>query len=126
MCFSDAEGVGCATMTDLYKSRTEADGMTAKGPIYVLDAVTNDVLITPTAITGKWLITSELYITGGELRYPICTYISTAPTTVMTARIWPPILYRTIWLFTHTSSLVHIGTNVFTRPTNIACDRQRQ
>lgn len=56
-------------MTDLYKERTESDGMTAKGPIYVLDAVTNDVLISPTAFTGKWLITSELYVTGGELKY---------------------------------------------------------
>lgn len=69
LCFSDMEGAGCATMTDLYKSRTESDGMTAKGPIYVLDAVTNDVLITPTAFTGKWLVTSELYVTGGETCY---------------------------------------------------------
>ncbi len=52
-------------MTDLYQTRVESDGWTAKGPIYVLNPVTNDIILTPTAFTGRWLITSDLYVTGG-------------------------------------------------------------
>lgn len=52
-------------MTDLYKERVQSNGWTAKGPIYVLDAETNDIILTPNAFTGKWLITSDLYVTGG-------------------------------------------------------------
>lgn len=62
------EDGGCATMTDLYHSRVERDGWTSKGPIYVLDD-DNNVVITPTEITGKWLLESELHIRNGSSFY---------------------------------------------------------
>ena len=62
------EGDGCATMTDLYQTRVESDGWTAKGPIYVLDD-NNTVLTSPDEITGKWLLAAELFVREGAVFY---------------------------------------------------------
>ena len=55
-------------MTDLYQMRVESDGWTPKGPIYILGD-DNEVLLQPTAFTGKWLITSELHVRTGSVFY---------------------------------------------------------
>ena len=55
-------------MTDLYQARVESDGWTPKGPIYILDE-DNDIDYAPTAFTGKWLLTAELYIRKGAVFY---------------------------------------------------------
>ena len=65
---SDLEGGGCGTMTDLYTSRVESDGWTPKGPIYTLDD-NDDIMYSPTSVTGKWLLTSELFILSGSVFY---------------------------------------------------------
>lgn len=62
------EGSGCGTMTDLYNSRVESDGWTPKGPIYILDE-DNNIDLAPTAYTGKWLLTAELYVREGAVFY---------------------------------------------------------
>lgn len=60
----DAEGKGCFTMSDLYNFRGEWGSGKSKGPVYVLDD-DNKVNYYPDKFTGKWLLTSELYVTGG-------------------------------------------------------------
>ncbi|CAN0082430.1 unnamed protein product, partial [Laminaria digitata] len=62
------EDGGCGTMTDLYKTRVESDGWTAKGPIYVLDE-NYDIIEKPTEFTGRWLLTSELHVLRGSVFY---------------------------------------------------------
>ena len=65
---SDLEGGGCGTMTDLYMSRVESDGWTPKGPIYILDD-NDDIMYSLTSVTGKWLLTSELFVLSGSVFY---------------------------------------------------------
>ena len=65
---SDLEDGGCGTMTDLYKSRVEKDGWIPKGPIYILDD-NDDIMYSPTNVTGKWLLTSELFVLRGSVFY---------------------------------------------------------
>lgn len=60
----DAEGAGCFTMTDLYQFQGYYNDGESKGPIYVLDA-TDDVDMFATSGTGKWLLTSDLFVEGG-------------------------------------------------------------
>ncbi|CAM9124777.1 unnamed protein product [Ascophyllum nodosum] len=62
------EGSGCGTMTDLYQTRVENDGWTPTGPIYILDE-NDDIVLAPTAYTGKWLLTAELYVREGAIFY---------------------------------------------------------
>ncbi|CAM9925001.1 unnamed protein product, partial [Ascophyllum nodosum] len=62
------EDGGCGTMTDLYKNRVEKDGWTPKGPIYILDD-NDDIMYSPTSVTGKWLLTSDLFILNGSIFY---------------------------------------------------------
>ncbi len=65
-----ADGEGCFTMTDLYKSRFETSGgvLYPKGPVFALDE-NNDIIEEGDAVTGKWLLTAELYVTGGAIFY---------------------------------------------------------
>eukprot|EP00752_Nemacystus_decipiens_P013622 g12080.t1 len=65
---TDVNGGGCFTMTDLYNFRGEWSDGTPKGPVYVLDD-DNNVDYDPDGFTGKWLLTSELYVTGGATFY---------------------------------------------------------
>ena len=72
---TDAESAGCFTMTDIYNWRgTESSGgvVSSKGPIYQLDdsgaIVTNPGEI-GSAVTNKWLLTAELYVTDGAIFY---------------------------------------------------------
>ena len=51
-------------MTDLYNFRGEYNDGKSKGPVYVLDD-NNRVDEYPDRFTGRWLLTSELYVTGG-------------------------------------------------------------
>ncbi len=60
----DAEGEGCFTMSDLYNFRGEWNSGKSKGPVYVLDD-DNNIDYYPDKFTGKWLLASELYVTGG-------------------------------------------------------------
>ena len=62
------EGEGCATIGQLYKLRCERDGWTPKGPIYILDE-NNDIDLNPLAITGKWLVTADVYVRTGAVFY---------------------------------------------------------
>ncbi|CAM9132608.1 unnamed protein product, partial [Ectocarpus fasciculatus] len=62
-----AEGEGCFTITDIYKSRLESDG-SGKGPIYNLDDSYN-IVLNPEVLSNKWLLTAELHITGGAIFY---------------------------------------------------------
>ncbi len=60
-------------MSDLYNFRgTESSGgeVVSKGPVYQLDD-TNDVYpgLVGEPVTNKWLIASELYVTGGAIFY---------------------------------------------------------
>ncbi|CAM9851371.1 unnamed protein product [Ascophyllum nodosum] len=59
---------GCGTMTDLYKFRAENDGWTPKGPLYILDD-NDDIMYSPTSVTGKWLLTSDLFVLTGSIFY---------------------------------------------------------
>lgn len=63
---SDFEGGGCATLTDLYESRSDNNG--SKGPLYILDDDDNKVegIATP---TGRWLLESDLYVEDGSILY---------------------------------------------------------
>lgn len=51
-------------MTDLYNSQGEWKDGKSMGPVFVLDDE-NLVDEYPIRFTGKWLLTSELYVTGG-------------------------------------------------------------
>eukprot|EP00752_Nemacystus_decipiens_P009556 g8536.t1 len=70
-----AESPGCFTMTDIYNWRgTESSGgvLSSKGPIYQLDD--NGDVVDPVGeigepVTGKWLLTAELYVTDGAIFY---------------------------------------------------------
>lgn len=61
---TDAEGEGCFTMTDLYGFQEMGSDGRSMGPVYVLDD-DDEVDLYPDSFTGKWLLTSEMYITGG-------------------------------------------------------------
>ena len=65
-CFDliDAEGTGCFTMSDLYDFNGEGDDGKSNGPVYVLNE-DDEVDLYPSTFTGKWLLTSELWVTGG-------------------------------------------------------------
>eukprot|EP00903_Cladosiphon_okamuranus_P017354 g15988.t1 len=63
-----AEGEGCFTMTDLYNFRGEWNNGEPKGPVFVLND-DDEVDLYPDKFTGKWLLTSELYVTGGGTFY---------------------------------------------------------
>lgn len=52
-------------MTDLFDFRND-EGKT--GPVYILNE-NDEIDYDATAPTGKWLLTSELYITGGGKKY---------------------------------------------------------
>ena len=72
---TDAESEGCFTMTDIYNWRgtVSSGGVdSSKGPVYQLDD-TGSVVENPGAIgspvSGKWLLTAELYVTGGAVFY---------------------------------------------------------
>lgn len=59
-----ADGDGCFTMSDLYNFRGEGSNGKSNGPVYVLDT-DGYVVESPNSFTGKWLLTSELFVTGG-------------------------------------------------------------
>eukprot|EP00903_Cladosiphon_okamuranus_P017355 g15989.t1 len=63
-----ASGEGCFTMTDLYDFQEKESNGRSKGPVYVLDD-DDEVDLNPDSFTGKWLLTSELHITGGGTLY---------------------------------------------------------
>eukprot|EP00752_Nemacystus_decipiens_P013623 g12081.t1 len=63
-----AHGDGCFTMTDLYNFRGEWSDGKSKGPVYVLDD-NGYVDEYPDRFTGKWLLTSDLFVTGGGTFY---------------------------------------------------------
>eukprot|EP00903_Cladosiphon_okamuranus_P010100 g9565.t1 len=63
-----ADGEGCFTMTDLYDFQEKGSNGRSKGPVYVLDD-DDEVDLYPDSFTGKWLLTSELHITGGGTFY---------------------------------------------------------
>eukprot|EP00752_Nemacystus_decipiens_P009061 g8090.t1 len=70
-----AESEGCFTMTDIYNWRgTESSGgiLSSKGPIYQLDDsgdIVDPVGEIGDPVTGKWLLTAELYMTNGAIFY---------------------------------------------------------
>lgn len=64
-CISDAEGEGCFTMTDLYNFRGTWNDGKSKGPVHVLDSYDRLDAYPSGEFTGKWLLTAELYVTGG-------------------------------------------------------------
>lgn len=78
-CTTDAEGKGCFTMTDLYNFRGEWNDGKSKGPVFVLGD-DNNVDYYPDSFTGKWLLTSELYVTGGGTKVYLCRYSMPPPT----------------------------------------------
>lgn len=51
-------------MTDLYNFRGAWATGEVKGPVFVLDD-DDEVDSDATEVTGKWLLTAELYVTGG-------------------------------------------------------------
>lgn len=59
-----ADGNGCFTMADLYNFRGEWNDGKSKGPIYVLDK-DDTVEEYPKDFTGRWLLVSDLHVTGG-------------------------------------------------------------
>eukprot|EP00903_Cladosiphon_okamuranus_P006682 g6522.t1 len=70
-----AETEGCFTMTDIYNWRgTVSRGgvLSSKGPIFQLDDegnVLDQVGAIGEPVTGKWLLTAELYMTNGATLY---------------------------------------------------------
>ena len=72
---TDAESAGCFTMTDIYNWRgTVSTGgvVSSRGPIYQLDDdgdIVDPVGAIGEAVTGKWLLTAELYMTNGAIFY---------------------------------------------------------
>lgn len=75
---TDAEGEGCFTMTDLYNFQGVWDDGKTVGPIYVIDEF-DRVDEYPDAFTGKWLLASELYITGGGMKRQILNVYHSVP-----------------------------------------------
>lgn len=108
-------------MTDLYNFRGEWNDGESKGPVFVLDA-DNHVDLYPERFTGKWLLTSEIHVTGGGEQVHLMakglnqkknthpnkvTFISLS---VFTLSSWliavSPIWFRIACIFSHTA-IVH-------------------
>lgn len=53
-------------MTDLYRFLGTWNDGKARGPVYILNA-DNEVDEYATDVTGKWLLTADLRITGGGM-----------------------------------------------------------
>lgn len=66
---AEGDGGGCFTLSDLYAWQGFYNNGNSKGPVFVLDS--NDrVDETATTTTGKWLLTADLFVTGGGIEWP--------------------------------------------------------
>ncbi|CAM9685419.1 unnamed protein product [Ectocarpus fasciculatus] len=66
--YAEGDGGGCFTISDLYAWQGFYNNGNSKGPVFVLDS--NDrVDETATTTTGKWLLTADLFVTGGATFY---------------------------------------------------------
>ncbi|CAN0183708.1 unnamed protein product, partial [Ectocarpus sp. 13 AM-2016] len=66
--YAEGDGGGCFTLSDLYAWQGFYNNGNSKGPVFVLDS-DDRVDETATTTTGKWLLTADLFVTGGATLY---------------------------------------------------------